>query len=116
MKILVIDDEPLVRRALVRALKSKKHTLLEAENGKEGLLLWKKESPDLVFLDVLMPELSGTDVLLSIDKNNTKIILMTAHAGEKMIDEVIMKKVDLYLQKPFENIFEVVAQAEKLCQ
>ena len=63
MKVLVVDDEPLVRRSLEKALLLSKHTVLLAVDGKSGMEMWLKEKPDLVFLDILMPGLSGLQVL-----------------------------------------------------
>ncbi|MCB0384469.1 MAG: response regulator, partial [Bdellovibrionales bacterium] len=59
MRVLIVDDEPLVRRALKRVAEMRGHEVVEAENGSQGLEKWKQENPQLVFLDVLMPGLSG---------------------------------------------------------
>ena len=53
MKILIVDDEPLVRKSLSRACRSKGHEVVEAVDGTEGLAKWRETTPDLVFLDVL---------------------------------------------------------------
>ena len=63
MKVLIIDDEPIIRRALGRVFKKRGHEVLEAEGGESGLEKWKSSGPDLVFLDVLMPDLNGPQVI-----------------------------------------------------
>ena len=113
MKILVIDDEPLVRRSLSRALQSKGHEIIEAHDGIQGLAAWKENLPDLVFVDVLMPGLKGPEVIEKAKSfNKGKVILMTAYSGEEISAE--RTQIALFLKKPFENIFDIVRQAEDL--
>lgn len=113
--MLIVDDEPLVRRALSRVLKAKGHTVLEATDGLEGLNSWKQNGPDLVFLDVLMPSLSGPEVLTEMrGKTNSKVILMSAYAGEHNMETAIQMGADLFIPKPFEDIFSTVKTAEDL--
>lgn len=115
MKVLVIDDEALVRRSLGRALKVRGHEVMEAVDGNEGLALWKVSSPDLVFLDVLMPGLTGLEVLKEMPvKAGTKVVLMSAFAGEHNMKTAQQMGADLFVPKPFENIFEVIQMAESL--
>lgn len=114
MKILIIDDEPLVRRSLSRAFQSKGHQIFEAPDGVQGLQAWKDHSPDLIFVDVLMPGLKGPEVIEKIAPyNKGKIILMTAYSGEEIPAEQTAA-ASLFLKKPFENIFDIVSQAEGL--
>lgn len=114
-KILVIDDEALVRRSLVRALKVKGFEVLEAADGSEGLMAWRATDPDLVFLDVLMPGLTGPQVLREIGPSRrAKVILMTAYAGNEDVEKDSAQLADLFLLKPFDDIFETVQQAQEL--
>lgn len=115
MKILIVDDEPLVRRSLSRVMKSKGHEVIEAQDGNEGVEKWRSEKPDLVFLDVLMPGLSGPQVLREMgDKKNAKVILMSAYAGEHNMETAMQMGADLFIPKPFDDIFAVLHTAEKL--
>lgn len=119
MKVLIIDDEPLVRRSLSRALTSKGHQACEANDGPQGLLAWKTEKPDLVFLDVLMPGMNGPEVLSEMiqdmgQKKIGKVILISAFSGEHNMETALQMGADLFIPKPFENIFEVVRMAEDL--
>ena len=113
MKVLVIDDEPLVRRSLSRALKQRGHEIFEAPDGLQGLEAWKQLQPDLVFVDVLMPGMKGPEVIQQMKGSSAKIILMTAFSGEEIVSEQDLP-IDLFLKKPFENIFDIVLKAEEL--
>lgn len=112
--MLIVDDETLVRRSLHRALKSKGHEVFEATNGVEGLQIWRAEKPDLVFLDVLMPGLTGPEVLKEIGETKAKVILMSAFSGEHNMQTAQQMGANLFVPKPFEDIFAVVALAESL--
>ncbi|MBO9666944.1 MAG: response regulator [Bdellovibrio sp.] len=115
MKVLIVDDEALVRRSLSRAFKAKGHEVSEAVDGKEGLEQWKAFSPDLVFLDVLMPALTGPEVLKEIGAARSgKVILMSAFAGEHNMETALQMGADLFVPKPFEDIFAIVKMAEDL--
>lgn len=114
MKVLIIDDEPLVRRSLVRALQARGHQCLEASDGLEGLSLWQQDEPDVIFLDVLMPGLNGPQVLEKKGTFKGKVILMSAYSGEHNLETALQLGASLFLPKPFEDIFEVVHLAEDL--
>ncbi len=115
MNILIVDDEDLVRRSLRRAAESRGHTVSEADNGEAGLKLWRAQKPDLVFLDVLMPRLTGPQVLKELGMPRTaKVILISAYTGEYDVDKAKNLGADLFIPKPFHNIFDVIVAAEKL--
>ncbi|QDK44142.1 response regulator [Bdellovibrio sp. ZAP7] len=115
MKVLIVDDEALVRRSLSRAFRAKGHEVVEAENGNEGLEQWRKSTPDLVFLDVLMPGLTGPEVLKEIGTDRSgKVILMSAFAGEHNMETALQMGAEMFVPKPFEDIFAVVKMAEDL--
>lgn len=113
MKVLIIDDEPLVRRALQRAFESGQHQVILAEDGQEGLALWISEKPDLVFLDMLMPVMSGPEVLQKIgSRKNCPVILISAFSGQYDHKKAQEMGADHFLAKPFADIFTVVKFAE----
>jgi CheY-like chemotaxis protein len=117
MKVLIVDDEPLVRLSLRRALAKHGHLVEEAEDGQSGLQHWKTFKPDLVFLDVLMPRLSGPD-LLKIRRqegaDSGRVILMSAFTGQYDSQKAQSLGADLFILKPFEDIFSIVRTAEEL--
>lgn len=102
-KILIVDDTKNIRTMLSVCLKSGGHTVLTAGSGKEAIDIIINENIDLIFLDVKMPEVSGTEVLRQIRNNNIKtpIIMMTAFGTVKNAIECTKLGVLAYLQKPF---------------
>ena len=115
MRVLVIDDESIIRKVLDRAFRGFGHEVFLAENGADGLRLWKEVLPDIVVLDVLMPVMGGIEVLEHLDfPTKAKIVVMSAFTGEG--SEAIQKRanVSLFLQKPFGNIFDIVESIQKL--
>src|SRR5512147_2462683 len=77
--ILVIDDEPIIRTLLRTALENDGHTVTEATNGREGLVLYRQQPADLVVTDIYMPELNGLDLLLELTREflNAKVIAIS---------------------------------------
>jgi two-component system, response regulator PdtaR len=108
-KILIIDDEPLVRRSLNRLFKGE-YEIIEAQDGASGLQLWREKKPNIVFLDVLMPGLTGPEVLREIEsevRNQAKVILISAYAGSYNKETAKSLGADLFILKPFEDIFAI---------
>ena len=103
LKILIIEDEPTVRAGLEDNLLLEGYQIISSDNGASGLDLFKVEQPDLVILDVMMPELDGLEVCRQIRalKSTVPIIMLTAKAGE--VDKVVGLELgaDDYLTKPF---------------
>jgi CheY-like chemotaxis protein len=117
VKVLVVDDEVLVRRSLARVCGGRGHDVQEAEDGHEGLKKWTEWRPDLVFLDVLMPKLTGLEVLQRVQKDGgVKVVLMSAYTGGTEPAQAKDAGADLFLPKPFEDIFSIIQQAEELCR
>lgn len=117
MRVLIIDDEPLVRLSLRRALEKAGHQIEEAEDGQSGLEKWQRFKPHLVYLDVLMPRLSGPDLLRAVskaDRANVKVILMSAFTGEYDLERAQSLGAHLFIPKPFEDIFSIVKIGEEL--
>lgn len=117
MKILVIDDEPLVRLSLKRALEKLGHEVRMAEDGQNGMDAWLARPPDLVFLDVLMPRLSGPDLLKKLGaeaRAHAKVVLMSAFTGEYDLERAKALGADLFIPKPFEDVFAVARLGEEL--
>jgi CheY-like chemotaxis protein len=121
MKILIVDDEPLVRLSLRRALEKHGHQVSEAEDGQSGQVQWLALAPELVYLDVLMPRMSGPDLLKAMtqtlksqDKTMGKVVLMSAFTGEYDFERAKSLGADMFVLKPFEDIFAVVRLGEEL--
>ena len=92
-KIALIDDEQMILDLYCKALKNE-FDVLTANNGKEGLKLIKDEKPDLLLVDIQMPEMSGLELISCLSKENLlniPIIILTNHAQ----DENVAKAIDL---------------------
>jgi len=119
-KILIADDEPHIRLLMEQTLEDVEDEgaeLLIAKDGEEALEIIKIHKPDLVFLDVMMPKMSGFEVCHEV-KNNLKIsgiyiILLTAKGQE--VDRLKGAEVgaDLYMTKPF-NPDDVIEKAREI--
>jgi len=103
-KILVIEDEPEMRRNLVTILRLEKYHPVAAENGRIGVELAKKEKPDLILCDVMMPELDGYGVLDALRGDAGTItvpfIFLTAKGEKPDIRAGMNLGADDYLTKP----------------
>jgi DNA-binding NarL/FixJ family response regulator len=103
-KILVIEDEPEMRRNLTTILRLEKFQPLPAGNGRDGVQLAKKEKPDLILCDVMMPELDGYGVIAALraDPETVTIpfIFLTAKGEKPDIRAGMNLGADDYLAKP----------------
>ena len=120
MKIFIVDDEPIVSRALTRAFVSAGHDVTTAASGDEAIALWTGVKPDLVLLDVFMPGFSGPQVLQKLKEENKlgkeTIVLMTAHSTVKSREQALNVGAHEFVQKPFENVFKLVEDLTRLVQ
>jgi DNA-binding response OmpR family regulator len=115
MKVLIVDDESLIRRSLRRVFEARGHQVFDAEDGLRGLEAWRLNAPDIVILDVLMPGLTGPQVLSEMSSDNkAKVILISAYTGEYDLNKAKDIGADLFIPKTFHNIFEIVDRAESL--
>jgi len=103
-KILVIDDEPILRDSLEVALKTSGYDVLTARTGEEGLERFQKENPDLVLLDHWLPGINGDEVLRRIKEEDPEIpiIIMTAQGSIEMAVNLMKMGAFDFLVKPFE--------------
>ena len=117
-KILVVDDEINILKALVYALKKQGYTTFEAMNGKTALDIVRKESIDLIFLDVMLPDMDGFEVCRKVkSESKTKqihIIILTATRSQET-DSIIGLEcgADGYILKPF-SIADIVSRVEEI--
>lgn len=104
--VLVIDDDPLIRKTLSSYLSKKGFEALVAEDGEEGLQKYKEHIPDLVILDIRLPDIDGLEVLGRIRERNpnASIIIMTAYDDMKTTIEAIKLGAFEYLVKPLDYV------------
>ena len=111
MKILVVDDDPAM--LIVAALALEKiggHEVLQAQDGAEAIQCAKEKRPDAILMDMVMPEISGFDVLSAISqvRPNSKCVVVISAAASQRIGEAESPLVRARLRKPFE-ISDLVA-------
>ncbi len=112
-RILVVDDEDNLRTMLVAALKFEGYDVTAAPNGREGLRSVKESKPDLIVLDVMMPELDGFGMLRRLREtgDRTPVVFLTAKDTSADAVEGLGLGADDYLAKPF-SLEELVARVE----
>jgi CheY-like chemotaxis protein len=103
--VLVVDDDPNIRRMIVAALKRDGYTFCEAPNGKEALEMMRREHPNVVVLDLMMPVLSGWDVLqareLEPELKQIPVIVISANRAPE-VATAVDKGICAFLPKPFD--------------
>jgi DNA-binding response OmpR family regulator len=108
-KLLIVDDEPHIRMLIEQTLEDLEDEgveLLFAENGEQALQIIQEEKPNLVFLDVMMPKMTGMEVCQKVKKelnlSNVYIILLTAKGQEVDRQKGLDMGADRYMTKPFD--------------
>ncbi len=101
-KILVVDDEPQVRRVMKLTLTASGYTVVEARDGEEALQVFRTEKPDVVLLDVNMPVMDGIAACCEIRKGSSvPIIMLTVRSAERDKVLALDAGADDYVVKPF---------------
>ncbi len=110
-QILVIEDDPLIRETLEYSLKGAGFNVTTAENGVQGLEAVKGNNPDLILLDLLLPEIDGFEVSkkIRVFDENVPIIMITALEDQRSKLKGFSAGADDYITKPF-SIEELVAR------
>jgi DNA-binding response OmpR family regulator len=113
--ILIVDDEDAIRSGLASALKRARFEVIEAGNGVEALALVERHRPDIIVLDILMPEMDGREVCRRLRQAEdwTPVIMLTQidATGEKISS--LEEGADDYLNKPFDS-YELIARIKAL--
>ncbi|HLF19797.1 MAG TPA: response regulator [Bacteroidota bacterium] len=107
MKVLVVDDEELVRKMVTLWFEREGFTVIAAENGIEGLHLAIQEKPDVVLLDIMMPGLHGFEVCKKIREQpslaKTIVIMTSARSYKPDLDKAKELGADDYVVKPWDS-------------
>jgi len=103
-KILIAEDNKLIRLAVTKALHNPNYEILEVEDGWGVLNNFKNHSPDLIILDIKMPDMNGLEVLKRIRTVNRElpIIIITAYKGLEKDPEIVLGNVTTFITKPFD--------------
>ncbi len=104
-KILIVDDEPNIVLSLDYLVRKKGYTPFIARNGSEAIAIAQAEIPDLILLDIMMPDIDGYEVCQTLKKdqrfNDTKIIFLSAKSKKEDIEKGLQMGADKYFTKPF---------------
>lgn len=103
IKILLVDDSAFMRKVLRDIFESAGYTnFIEAGNGTEAIQKFRTEKPDFIFLDIIMPDVNGMDVLREIGRE-AKVIVVSAVGQKEVIEQAkILGALD-YIVKPFDR-------------
>jgi two-component system chemotaxis response regulator CheY len=115
-KVLIVDDAAFMRISIKNMLTKNGYDVVgEAENGAIGVELYKELHPDIVTMDITMPEMSGLDALKEITKTDpsAKIVMVSAMGQEAMVREAIVSGAKGFIVKPFKED-GIIAALKKL--
>ncbi len=104
-KVLVCDDEPYIVESVSYVVRKAGYEVAVAEDGMEALTAARREHPDLIFLDIMMPRLSGQEVCRQLkqdpDTRNAYIVMLTARGQEEDERRAMEMGADEFMTKPF---------------
>jgi two-component system, chemotaxis family, chemotaxis protein CheY len=112
LKVLLVDDSLIIRKKIAAILEKLGHeTVFDAKNGQEAIDAYNRYKPDLVTMDITMPDMDGIEAVKQIIKDNhdAKIIMVTSHGQEDMVIKSIQAGAVGYMLKPITE--EKLAQA-----
>lgn len=117
-KILIVEDEEDLRQALFDELAREKYDVSVAPNGKEGLALALRLHPDLILLDIIMPEMDGMTMLKQLrtdewGKTAQVVMLTNLNATDKILQQVIEDEPSYYLVKSDWKITDIVNKVKE---
>ena len=103
LNVLIVDDSLILRRNLGKMLESLGHKVVgEAKDGREAVTCYRKLNPDLVTMDITMPEMNGIEALEAIvnEFSDARVVMLTSHGQEPMVREAVRIGAVGYLLKP----------------
>lgn len=106
-RVLIVDDAMFMRKTIKRILEGNGYDVVaEAENGYQALSLFEQHRPDIISLDITMPELDGLETLEKLRQINpkAKVVMVTAVGQEKLVREAIKLGAASFLVKPFNEV------------
>lgn len=118
--ILIVEDEKVLRETLADNLRAEKFLTIEAQNGREGVEMALSKHPDLILLDLLMPEMDGMTALKKIRQDawgaNVPVIILTnlSATEEKLVQDMVTHKPMHYLVKSDFKIDDVIKKIKEI--
>jgi CheY-like chemotaxis protein len=104
VKLLVVDDESGILEEVKSFFEEEGYQVFAADSGEDGIQILKREKPDVMLLDMKLPDMSGLLVLKVAKENSplTKVIVNTGYVDQGLIDQAEELGRDVFLQKPFD--------------
>ncbi len=104
-KVLIVDDAEFLRVRLTKMLDAEGYQVLQAENGVKAVAVYQEARPDVVLMDVTMPEMDGLTALKEIIRFDAKakIVMLTALGQESVVLEAVKSGAKDFVVKPFEQ-------------
>ena len=104
LKILIVEDETKIASLLKDAINEYFHSVVIAKNGQEGLERFKKNKPDIVITDIMMPKINGLEMTIEIKELDEliPIIVLSAHSDKEKLLKAIDIGINKYFIKPFD--------------
>lgn len=119
MKILIAEDEPLILQTLELKLKKEGYDVIGCVDGLDALQKIDSEQPDLIITDIMMPYMSGLEVVRKVKQDdhsrNTPVIVLSTMGQESIVEEAFELGADDYLKKPF-SLSELSIRIKKLAK
>ena len=117
-KVMIVDDASFMRVAIRKMLENKAYEVVcEAVDGQDAIEKYIQYKPDMITMDITMPNLSGIDALREIKKINqsVKVVIVSAMGQEAMIKEAVINGANSFIVKPFkeEKLIEVLENMAK---
>jgi two-component system, chemotaxis family, chemotaxis protein CheY len=104
-KILIVDDAEFLRMRISKMLRADGHDVIEAENGLRAVEKYQSDNPDIVLMDITMPEMDGLSALKEIRSINSAaaVVMLTALGQESVVLDAIKSGAKDFIVKPFER-------------
>lgn len=119
-KVLIVEDDPTLRSALVKKMSLEQFQVFQAEDGEEGLETARRESPDCILLDILMPKMNGIVFLEKLRENvwgkDIPVIVLTNSDANEHLAAAMEKGVTVYLAKSDTSMEEIVKRVGDVLQ
>jgi DNA-binding response OmpR family regulator len=101
---MIIDDSLVIRKMIEIALEEENYHLINATSGKEGMDSFEKDKPDLIILDMMLPDMNGIDLLKKIkEKSDTPVIMLSGKDSPQLVENAKEVGVSDFLPKPFKD-------------
>jgi DNA-binding response OmpR family regulator len=117
MKLLIVDDEPLTVEMLSIFMQINGHDCISAYNGSDGLLMAQTQQPDVMILDLMMPDMEGWQVCQTLratpDHAKTPVVILSARTDSEAIEQAYAAGANIYLTKP-PDLIQLLGEIERL--